>query len=199
MKLSTWINVWKLATLPYIVILATSTHRSELRIWLYTALHGAYGILWCLKDCVAPDMQFHTDLDIIMAIKSTIYLCIYLITPTMLVFTPCSEIRPIEVVVWVVMYAVGVFLHFGSDVQKYYVLRQEKKLITNGFFTYMKHPNYIGEGFIYLSFCGVSGLAVSYILLAFQVLVGWMPYIHKKELSMSRYKEWDAYSRRCWV
>ena len=38
------------------------------------------------------------------------------------------------------------------DAQKYYVLQIQKGLITNGMFAYVRHPNYLGEMMIYLSF-----------------------------------------------
>ena len=45
-------------------------------------------------------------------------------------------------------------LHHTADVQKYFVLRAKRGLITDGLFSRSRNPNYLGEMFIYGSFAG---------------------------------------------
>ena len=51
---------------------------------------------------------------------------------------------------------IGVFLHYGSDAQKYFTLKYRKGLITEGFFSRCRNPNYLGEIFNLSRFCPVS-------------------------------------------
>jgi hypothetical protein len=44
------INFQKGATLPFLLILMYYFQNFSLGAWMYTALHGSYGILWCVKD-----------------------------------------------------------------------------------------------------------------------------------------------------
>lgn len=200
MQLNHWIDLWKISTLPYLWILRYYSQNDSLRAWFYIATHGTYGVLWCLKEYIAPDRRFHTPLTLRMGILSSIYLAQYLIAPTVLMISGGSNptIGGNEFLLWFMMYMLGIFLHFGADIQKYHVLRWRRRLIMDGFFSYMKHPNYFGEALIYLSFCGISGIAWSYPILCFQIGVGWMPAIRAKEYSLSRYPEWEEYSSRCW-
>ena len=48
-------------------------------------------------------------------------------------------------------------LHHTADVQKYFVLRAKRGLITDGLFSRSRNPNYLGEMFIYGSFAGNAG------------------------------------------
>jgi protein-S-isoprenylcysteine O-methyltransferase Ste14 len=42
-----------------------------------------------------------------------------------------------------------------SDAQKYFVLQNKRGLITDGMFSYIRHPNYLGEMMIYGSFASM--------------------------------------------
>merc|ERR1719411_577921 len=64
------------------------------------------------------------------------------------------------------LYSVGIFLMFGSDCQKHYTLlyRKPRSLITDGFFTYTRNPNYLGEVFIYTAYAIWSRCIMVYVI-----------------------------------
>jgi hypothetical protein len=65
----------------------------------------------------------------------------------------------------------GVFLHYVSDAQKFFVLRLRKGLIQDGLFARTRNPNYLGEVLIY------GGFAVaSWHWQPALVLAGWFLY-----------------------
>ena len=57
------------------------------------------------------------------------------------------------------VYILGIWLHHTADVQKYFVLRARKGLITDGLFSMSRNPNYLGEMFIYAAFAGKISLS----------------------------------------
>jgi protein-S-isoprenylcysteine O-methyltransferase Ste14 len=76
------------------------------------------------------------------------------------------------------------------------VLQALKVLITDGFFARVRHPNYLGEMLLYGSFAWVSQDPFSWAIL-FWVWGGlFLPYMLRKEASMSRYEGWKAYTKK---
>lgn len=58
------------------------------------------------------------------------------------------------------IYFIGTLIHFGSDYQKRrFKLRPESKgrLLTTGFWSWCRHPNYLGDFLIYVSLAVVGG------------------------------------------
>jgi protein-S-isoprenylcysteine O-methyltransferase Ste14 len=89
----------------------------------------------------------------------------------------------------------GMFLHYVSDAQKYFILQARKGLMEDGFFARTRNPNYLGEILIYSGFV----LALWHWQAAL-VLAGWVQYfvrnMRRKDKSMSHYPEFAAYKRR---
>jgi steroid 5-alpha reductase family enzyme len=52
--------------------------------------------------------------------------------------------RPVLAVI-VALYSFGVFLHYVSEAQKYFTLKLQPELITDGVFAHTRNPNYLGE------------------------------------------------------
>ena len=82
--------------------------------------------------------------------------------------------------------------------QKYFVLRARRGLITDGFFSRCRNPNYLGEMMIYGSFASMvlrhpcwwfpwTWLAIVWSCLFYP---SWLA----KDASMSRYPEWPQYT-----
>jgi protein-S-isoprenylcysteine O-methyltransferase Ste14 len=89
----------------------------------------------------------------------------------------------------------GVFLHYVSDAQKFFVLQLRKGLIGDGLFARTRNPNYLGEVLIY------SGFALaSWHWQPFLVLAGWCVFfvrnMRRKDQSMSRHPDFAAYKAR---
>ena len=89
----------------------------------------------------------------------------------------------------------GVFLHYVSDAQKFFVLQLRKGLIQDGLFARTRNPNYLGEVLIYGGFA-----LASWHWQPFVVLAGWCVYfvrnMRRKDESMSRHLEFAAYKDR---
>jgi steroid 5-alpha reductase family enzyme len=89
----------------------------------------------------------------------------------------------------------GVFLHYVSDAQKFFVLQVRKGLIEDGLFARTRNPNYLGELLIYSGF-----VLASWHWQPALVLAGWFLYfvrnMRRKDQSMSRHAEFAAYKQR---
>ena len=100
----------------------------------------------------------------------------------------------------IVTYIVGINLMMCADCQLYYSLKYNPGHLVNvGLNRYMRHPNYIGEFLIYISFAILSRHWVSYCIVFGLWLVVWLPMNLQKEQSLSRYKEWTQYTQTSWM
>jgi protein-S-isoprenylcysteine O-methyltransferase Ste14 len=74
------------------------------------------------------------------------------------------------------------------------MLRERPRLITDGFFKRSRNTNYLGELFIYSSYAIFSAHWLSFVVLAFWV-TNFFFRMKKKDKSLSRYPEFEAYKR----
>ncbi len=162
----------------------------------YLALHGSYGLAWLLKEAMFPDPKWQKKVTIPGAIASwAAVLGPYWVMPYLLISSK-KETPTTTITVATMTYALGLLLMIGSDCQKYFVLQNKRGLITDGFFSRIRHPNYLGEMMIYGSFAAVSGRWESWAILAWVWAGVFFPNIMGKEESMSRYPQWAAYRKR---
>jgi len=95
------------------------------------------------------------------------------------------------------IYTLGVFLHFTSDMQKYTTLKLNPgHLITTGLMTRTRNINYFGELLIYGSFVLLARHWLPAAILMAWVLFIWVPNMLKKDRSLSRYLDFNAYKER---
>ncbi|CCW63361.1 unnamed protein product [Phytomonas sp. EM1] len=162
----------------------------------YTALHGGYGLSWLLKEMVFPDPKWQERITIGGAINSVLLVLgpYWVIAYNAIVKK--SERSNLSLCAAVVVYTIGLCLMLGSDCQKYFTLKCKKGLITDGFFSRVRHPNYLGEMMIYGSFAYVSGNVSSWLILGWVWTGLFIPFMLNKEASMSRYSEWKSYKAR---
>lgn len=163
---------------------------------VYLALHGTYGVLWVLKSRIFPDRAWEQPIPLWMGLLNWGGLTLYWVAPW-LIITRGTQAPGWYLMLCIILYAVGIFLHFTADMQKHVALRLKSgHLIQDGLFTRIRNPNYLGELFIYLSF---SLLAMHWLpLVILLALVGgvWLPLMLKKDRSLSRYPEFAAYRAR---
>ena len=164
--------------------------------WVYLALHGTYGWLWVLKSRIFPDKQWEQPCSIWYGLYIWAGLSLYWIAPYLI--TRYDLHAPAWLLgLSISMYIMGVFLHFGADMQKHTALMMTPgQLIHTGFFKYTRNPNYLGELLIYLGF---SILAMHWAPLAaigLFIVVIWVPNMIKKDRSLSRYEQFEHYKRR---
>jgi steroid 5-alpha reductase family enzyme len=90
----------------------------------------------------------------------------------------------------------GLFLHYVSDAQKYHTLKLRKGLIEEGLCSRTRNPNYLGEIMIYVAYAVMSLHWLPFLILAGWVFGFFLPNMHRKDKSMSRYPEFAAYKSR---
>lgn len=192
MKLKHPINLHKGLTFFVVCALMFFADNYSLPAMIYLALHGTYGFLWLFKDRWFPDRHWEQPISTGYGILVFSALCLYWASPVILVF---QRVNPPDAVLFaaVLMNVWGVFLHFGSDAQKYFTLKYAPGLITEGFFASNRNVNYLGEFLIYASFALLSMHWLPFTVLGAFVAFVFVPNILKKEKSLSRYPAFSAY------
>jgi len=160
--------------------------------WIYLALHGTYGLMWLIKDRLYPDQQWEKEISVAMGIFTFIVLGLYWVAPFIIISGNVTATAPL-ISVAIAINIIGVLLHYGSDAQKYFTLKYREGLITEGFFSRSRNPNYLGEILIYLSFALLAQHWLPFLILGGFVAGIFIPNMRKKDQSLSRYPEFDAY------
>ncbi|NCQ68195.1 MAG: DUF1295 domain-containing protein [Microcystis aeruginosa W13-15] len=163
--------------------------------WIYLALHGTYGLMWLIKDRLYPDQQWEKEIPLAMGIFTFIVLGLYWVAPFIIVSGKVTAAAPL-ISAAIAINIMGVFLHYGSDAQKYFTLKYKKGLITEGFFSRSRNPNYLGEILIYLSFALLAKHWLPFLILGGFIAGVFIPNMLKKDRSLSRYPEFDAYKAK---
>jgi steroid 5-alpha reductase family enzyme len=163
--------------------------------WLYVAMHGGYGLFWVLKSAIFPDKRWEKDVPLWYGVFGVWgALSLYWIGGWMVMrFNPDPP-------AWypalaVLIYALGVFFHFGSDMQKHTRLASSPGLITDGFFRLSRNPNYFGELLIYCAFGMLAMSWIPFAVIALWVLSYWVPGMIRKDRSLSRHEGFAEYKK----
>jgi steroid 5-alpha reductase family enzyme len=163
--------------------------------WLYLALHGSYGVMWLFKDQLFPDKQWEKTISLPYAIFVFVVLSLYWIAPFIIISQ--NKIAPPYLVgISTSCCMLGVMLHFGSDAQKYFILKHKAGLITDGFFSRSRNINYLGELMIYGGFAMLSVSWWGYLGIGSFFLAAFIPNMLKKDKSLSRYPEFATYKNK---
>ncbi len=149
------VNTFKGLTLPLCFLLMYHFNNFNTSAYLITALHGSYGLLWCLKHFILPDRFWWTKITLISSFVLGGGLVAYW-SALYIVISQNVQITPLRMFVAIFMYVNGVVLMMASDTQKYFVLKVKKGLIQDGWFATCRNTNYLGEMLLYLSFAVVS-------------------------------------------
>lgn len=118
-KIAWSINTQK-ALIPFLcLILMVYFNNWSTGMWVYTALHGSYGMLWILKDRTFPDASFEQYI----SISTCIFVWIVTLGPyTLIPYTiaarwheAAQEPSNERVFSAIILYAVGSILMHGAD------------------------------------------------------------------------------------
>jgi protein-S-isoprenylcysteine O-methyltransferase Ste14 len=173
--------------------------------WIYLALHGTYGLVWCIKDVAFPDPSWQSRITILGGINSFLFvLGWYWAFGWLLISGRTTMEYPLPDKAWfalcITLVALGSVIMTAADAQKFFTLRVQRGLITDGMFRYIRHPNYTGEMMIYGGLALLVWHWLPFVVLAWVWLGLFTVNMHMKEASMSRYPEWAAYKKRTkWV
>ena len=195
MQLRHVINLHKGSTALVIGALMLAYANASLGAWVYLALHGTYGMLWLLKERIFPDRQWQQPIGWFPAVGMFLVLALYWLAPFLLISSGAVPPLPL-VALAIALNLLGVFLHFGSDAQKHFVLKLQPGLIDAGFFERSRNTNYLGELLIYLSFALLAMHWRPYAVLAGFAFAVFLPNMRKKDASLSRYPGFAAYRER---
>ncbi|ACB53441.1 unknown [Crocosphaera subtropica ATCC 51142] len=194
MKIKHPINLSKGLTSFFVLGLMSVYQNFSVTAWVYLALHGTYGILWLLKDRIYPDKSWEQEISIPMGIIYFFLVSLYWVAPFILI-SQTIEASPPLIAIVIAMNILGVFLHYSSDAQKYYTLKYHSGLITEGFFARCRNTNYLGEILIYGSFALLTQHWLPFVILGLFISLLFVPNMLKKDKSLSRYPEFEAYQQ----
>lgn len=192
MKIKHFINLHKGSTFFVILGLMLFYQNFTLGPWVYLALHGTYGFLWLLKDRIYPDKQWEQEIPVSQGIAAFFIIGLYWVAPFILIRS--GSVPPLPLVsAAIALNIFGLFLHYTSDAQKYYTLKYQPGLISEGFFARCRNTNYLGEILIYLAFALLAQHWLPFVILTGFVAVIFVPNMLKKDRSLSRYPEFEEY------
>lgn len=162
------INLQKCTTLFYnLALMYYFKTDDHLVSWVYLSLHGTYGLLWYLKECVFPDpgWQRHATL------FQHVIVILFGLGPYWY-FSYSINSRRTEasyplICACISVHTLGCVLMMAADSQKFFVLKAKKGLITDGWFSKCRNTNYLGEMMIYGSYAALSQDWVSWAVLLY--------------------------------
>lgn len=164
--------------------------------WIYLSLHGTYGILWILKSSIFPDKKWEEEISLWRGVAY--YwggLTLYWVAPFLLT-SRGVQAPPWLLALAISLYALGVFLHFTSDMQKFILLRHNPgHLITDGMVHRTRNINYFGELLTYTTFALLALHWLPFFILGLAIAVEWLPNMNRKDRSLARYPEFATYRR----
>lgn len=195
MKVKHVINLHKGTTFIYILGLMFVYQNFSLGPWIYLALHGSYGILWLIKDKLYPDKKWEQEFPWNINLISLGLLSLYWVAPFILVSHQVDPPLPL-VSAAITLNIFGIFFHYVSDAQKFYTLKYQPGLITEGFFARCRNTNYFGEILIYLAFAILAMHWLPFLILGGMIATIFIPNMLKKDQSLSRYPGFDEYKNK---
>ena len=106
---------------------------------------------------------------------------------------------PWYVAACITLWGLGVFLHFAADMHKNVALQlRPEQLVQTGLWARCRNPNYLGELFIYLGFGLLAMHWLPLVVIELFLVAVWIPNMLKKDRSLTRYPEFEAYRARSW-
>jgi len=190
-----FIDSYKAFTAILIVYMMAHYEQWENRtLCLYLATHGVYCILWIHKSLSFGDKNWEEPAGP-EGVMIWIILSPFWVSPWYIASTN-YEAPPWLLGLAIATFVVGMFYHFVSDMQKSTHLSLRKGLITDGLWARTRNPNYFGEFLTYLGFSLLACHWVTFIGFALLIAVVWVPNMKKKDASLSRYPEFEAYKQR---
>jgi protein-S-isoprenylcysteine O-methyltransferase Ste14 len=203
LKLAWIINFQKLTTIPMLALLMNHYGNESVAAWIYLALQGSYALVWLVKDRAFPDAKFHRPSTIGAGIASLItVLGWYWVLGWLMIARGGRTGYPLADSAWfslcIGVCIVGSTIMIAADAQKYFTLRVRSGLITDGMYRFVRHPNYLGEMLIYVSFALMIWQWLAVVVLAWIWGGLFVVNMMLQEVSLSRYPQWVDYRRRTW-
>ena len=202
-KLAWVINFQKGGTFLFLGALMAYYNNSSPGAWILLAMHGSYGLVWLLKDMTFPDPNWQTRVTVLGGINAFLFvLAPYWAFGWLLISRTAQPGYPLPDYAWyclcISLCSLGEVIMIAADAQKFFTLRLQRGLITDGMHRYIRHPNYLGEMMIYASFAMMVWHPFPVLVLACVWLGLFAVNMVLKEASMARYPEWADYKKNSW-
>ena len=200
---ATVINLQKGGTFLFLGILMWWYGNTSMAAWVYLAMHGSYGLAWLVKDYAFPDPAWQRRITVGGGINAYVgVLGWYWLFGWLLISGTSSPDYPLPEGAWfalcVSLCMTGTVIMIAADAQKYFTLRVRRGLITDGMHRFIRHPNYLGEMMVYGSLALMVWHWLPWLVLAWVWVGLFAVNMTLKEVSMSRYDEWQDYKDRSW-
>ena len=164
-KVKDFINIQKGGTFFYVFLLMVLFQNFNITACVYLSLHGTYGGLWLLKDKIFPDKQLEVPIEIHQACISVVpFLLSYWVSP-LLIIKNHVQVDNFRIILAINSHTIGCVLMMASDTQKYFQLKEGRKLITDGWFATSRNINYLGEMMIYFPYALLGNSMWPYMIL----------------------------------
>ena len=195
------INFQKFGTFFFLGFLMWYYQNYSATAWIYMALQGSYGLIWFIKDMNFPDSAWQRKITIAGGINAFLgVLGWYWVFGWLLISGVSTPTYPLPDGAWyalcITLCMLGCAIMVAADAQKYFTLRLQPGLITDGMHRYVRHPNYLGEMMIYGSFALMVWHWLPFLVLAWVWGGIFAVNMIIKEASLSRYGEWAEYRKR---
>ncbi len=195
LKAATFINAHKILVIPVVLGLMWFYDNWSTDAYIYLAMHGTYSILWLLKHSMYADRRFQEKVPLWTGLLFIfVPLAGYYVAPYLLISSHVSVPPPV-VGLALSSYILGIFFHYVSDAQKYFILQIRKGLIKEGLFSRTRNPNYLGEILIYAGYAIMSLHWLPFLVLAGWVFGFFVRNMLAKDRSMSRHPDFAEYKR----
>lgn len=178
---------------------------------MYGVLHGSYGIIWLIKHFAMPDPSWEVKLTVPSALVVWgAVLGPYCVPAYLLASGACQEPSLARIAVGSLFYIFGVILMLAADAQKFFTLKyinfhrdpkQPRKpfLITDGFASYTRNPNYLGEMMLYYGFFSLADHWFGYAVCACVWVGVFSVRMAMKDASLRQKPGWADYAERSWI
>ncbi len=191
-----FINLHKVLVFPVVLGLMWWFDNVSIEMCIYLALHGTYSLLWLMKQSMYPDRRFEVRRPVWIGFLFVFLpLAGYYVAPYLIASRHVSLPAP-AIAAIVSLYTFGIFFHYVGDAQKYFTLRAGPALITDGLFSRVRNPNYMGEIMIYCAFAALSAHWLPFLIVAAWSAFFFIPGALAKDRSLSRYPAYSAYRAR---
>lgn len=194
------INIHKLSVIPVVALLMVHFDNYSTAAWIYLALHGSYGLCWLLKHAAFRDPQWETRVTLAGGLTTFVVLGTYWVAPFLLISDVLGPDRPAPsnwyLALCISLFVMGLIIMIASDSQKHFSLKAERRLIQEGMFKHVRHPNYLGEMMLYGGLAMLARHWLPWVVLAYWWLGVFLVNMLMIEASLSRYSEWPAYKAR---
>ena len=164
-KVKDFINIQKGGTFFYVFLLMVLFQNFNITACVYLSLHGTYGGLWLLKDKIFPDKQWEVPIEIHQACISAVPVLLSFWVSPLLIIKNHVQVNNFRIMLAINSHTIGCVLMMASDTQKYFQLKEGRKLITDGWFATSRNINYLGEMMIYFPYALLGNSMWPYMIL----------------------------------